>query len=469
MPPATPSSIVSTNPISALLTIINSSTTELQSLHAQNGSQIPSLDAYYKPSLLEGDPRVVELTKLVVAAANQLIATVRAPRDTFWEYVPGMYLSAALGFVVEVDVAEILNEAPNKSLHAKDIAFAANCDASHIARVLRYLATRHIFREVTPDVFANNKLSSALIKTNGKTVKELKAKPLEKYENSGNAAFVGHLVGEGLKSSSAMIDFLKNSRKGANSPFNMAWGTNKSLWDWYAEPKEEWRFGRFVAAMQFVAETYKDSIFQNAYNWASLKSTDVIVDVGGNMGSVSLAIAKMFPETRFVIQDLPPVIEEAKPFWKAHFPEAIANGRVKLEAHDFFLTQPIKGAAIYFCRFIIQDWPDADCIKIMKRLREAASPTSKLILFEIGIPYACADPTRYDADVERRSAPYPLIPNLGKGGGSNPTNVDMTMLNLLNGQGRSIGQFVELGNATGWKLASAKNDELSIFTFSAAA
>lgn len=60
-----------------------------------------------------------------------------------------------------------------------------------------------------------------------------------------------------------MIDFLKNSRKGANSPFNMAWGTNKSLWDWYAEPKEEWRFGRFVAAMQFVAETYKDSIFQN--------------------------------------------------------------------------------------------------------------------------------------------------------------------------------------------------------------
>lgn len=63
----------------------------------------------------------------------------------------------------------------------------------------------------------------------------------------------------------------------------------------------------------------------------------------------------------------------------------------------------------------------------MKRLREAASPTSKLILFEIGIPYACADPTRYDADVERRSAPYPLIPNLGKGGGSNPTNVDMTV------------------------------------------
>ncbi|KAF9465675.1 S-adenosyl-L-methionine-dependent methyltransferase [Collybia nuda] len=379
-----------------------------------------------------------------------------------------MYLSAAIGFVVDVNIPEILNEAPNHSLHAKDIASAAGCDTSHVSRVLRYLATRHIFREVTPDVFANNKLSSSLLKGNGKSLGELQAKPLEKYENSGNAAFVGHLIGEGLKSSSSMIEFLKSSGKAGHSPFSMAWGTEKRLWDWYAEPDNGWRFGRFVAAMQFVAQTYKDSIFQNAFNWKSLKSTDVIVDVGGNMGTVSLAIAKMFPETKFVIQDLPPVIEGAKPFWQANFPEAIENGRVKLEAHDFFQPQPVKGAAVYFCRFIIQDWPDSECIKILKRIREAAGPSSKLILFEIGIPYACADPTRYTADVEQRSAPYPLIPNLGKGGGMNPTNVDMQMLNLLNGQGRNIRQFIELGEATNWKLESVKNDELSIFTFSAA-
>ena len=94
-------------------------------------------------------------------------------------------------------------------------------------------------------------------------------------------------------------------------------------------------------------------------------------------------------------------------------------------AYDFFQPQPVKGAAVYFCRFVIQDWPDAECIKILKRIREAASPSSRLILFEVGIPYACADPTTYAGEVERRSAPYPLIPNLGKGGGPNPTNVDM--------------------------------------------
>lgn len=40
---------------------------------------------------------------------------------------------------------------------------------------------------------------------------------------------------------------------------------------------------------------------------------------------------------------------------------------------------------------------------------------------------------KYAGDVEQRSAPYPLIPNLGKGGGLNPTNVDMQVRSLLYG------------------------------------
>jgi hypothetical protein len=39
------------------------------------------------------------------------------------------------------------------------------------ARILRLLATNHIFTEVSPDVFANNRLSSAL--DTGKSVEEL--------------------------------------------------------------------------------------------------------------------------------------------------------------------------------------------------------------------------------------------------------------------------------------------------------
>ena len=43
-----------------------------------------------------------------------------------------------------------------------------------LARILRLLATNHIFTEVSPDVFANNRLSSVL--DTGNSVEELLAK-----------------------------------------------------------------------------------------------------------------------------------------------------------------------------------------------------------------------------------------------------------------------------------------------------
>jgi hypothetical protein len=44
--------------------------------------------------------------------------------------------------------------------------------SAHTARILRYLASRHVFTEVTPDVYANNRISSILAK----------AKPLEELK-----------------------------------------------------------------------------------------------------------------------------------------------------------------------------------------------------------------------------------------------------------------------------------------------
>jgi hypothetical protein len=41
-------------------------------------------------------------------------------------------------------------------------------------RILRYLAARHVFTEVSPNIFTNNRLSSVLFKA--KTLQEIEAK-----------------------------------------------------------------------------------------------------------------------------------------------------------------------------------------------------------------------------------------------------------------------------------------------------
>ena len=43
-----------------------------------------------------------------------------------------------------------------------------------VARLLRYLATHHVYKEISPDIFVNNRISSLL--DTGKSVKNILAK-----------------------------------------------------------------------------------------------------------------------------------------------------------------------------------------------------------------------------------------------------------------------------------------------------
>lgn len=45
-------------------------------------------------------------------------------------------------------------------------------------------------------------------------------------------------------------------------------------------------------------------------NWAGLKEDDIVVDVGGGIGTVALAFAQAHPHLRFIIQDRGPVVED---------------------------------------------------------------------------------------------------------------------------------------------------------------
>ena len=63
----------------------------------------------------------------------------------------------------------------------------------HLARILRLLATHHIFDEIAPNVFANNRHSAVL--DTAKSINELQAKPDERYDGtSGLSALLCHVL-----------------------------------------------------------------------------------------------------------------------------------------------------------------------------------------------------------------------------------------------------------------------------------
>jgi hypothetical protein len=68
----------------------------------------------------------------------------------------------------------------------------------------------------------------------------------------------------------------------------------------------------------------------------------------------------------------------------------------------------------FFVRNMMQDWSDADCIKILAHLRDASQPTTQLVIGGDIILHACDEPAIEDIPgAAYPSTPPPLQPNLG--------------------------------------------------------
>ena len=74
------------SPLSALLSILTKSINTLESTYSEANLQYPSLDAPFAPTPLDGNPELIQATRHAVAAAAQIIATIRVPIETVQEY-----------------------------------------------------------------------------------------------------------------------------------------------------------------------------------------------------------------------------------------------------------------------------------------------------------------------------------------------------------------------------------------------
>lgn len=62
------------------------------------------------------------------------------------------------------------------------------------------------------------------------------------------------------------------------------------------------------------------------------------------------------------------------------------QGRIEFMTHDFFHPQPVKGADVYLLRWILHDWPDAYCVKILRALRPALKKNVRVLVAEAVMP-----------------------------------------------------------------------------------
>lgn len=131
-------------------------------------------------------------------------------------------------------------------------------------------------------------------------------------------------------------------------------------------------------SMSHSFKGFEPSHLVDAFPWDSM-GAQTLVDIGGSHGKVSIALAQQVTSMNCIIQDRPEVVAGAKT------PPELA-GRVKFMVHDFFTEQPVKGADVYFFRWIFHDWSDKYCIKILQCLIPALKHGARVIVNENVIP-----------------------------------------------------------------------------------
>lgn len=99
------------DPLKSLIEILTTQTTILQAAYAKADAEVPSIDSPFQFAPLEFDPSLKEARHLIAAAAMQLIATVQSPMEVLQARLFGIYDTITLGFVVDVNIPEILKDA----------------------------------------------------------------------------------------------------------------------------------------------------------------------------------------------------------------------------------------------------------------------------------------------------------------------------------------------------------------------
>ena len=181
-----------------------------------------------------------------------------------------------------------------------------------------------------------------------------------------------------------------NLTDGLRQGYSLSHNTDENPFD--VIKRDPARQQQFVNAMDYshLHPSYSMDHLINHFDFGSI-GAGTIVDVGGSHGQVSIEIAKKYPQVKCIVQDLPDTIAGLD----SRVPEPLRNNITGM-AHDFLTPQPVHGADIYLFRWILHDWSDKYCVKILKCLVPALKKGAKIVISDICVP----QPGQLDASAD---------------------------------------------------------------------
>ncbi|MFS8097955.1 acetylserotonin O-methyltransferase [Lentzea alba] len=305
------------------------------------------------------------------------------------EHALGYLYSSALNTAARLGIADHLHDGPRS---AAELAATTGTHGPHLHRLLRFLATRGVFREDDEFRFHLTPLAEPLRADSPKSLRD----------------FILSL------GDSIYLDPARRLHDTVHS----------------GQPVFEEIFGA-----PFYSYLAGDPVAGPAYDsgmaaFSKLVSNDVtaaydfpenatVVDIGGGRGGLLRSILLQHPKLTGVLFDLPTTVEHHV------LDEPALAGRWSVESGDFF--EKIPAGDIYLLKHVFASWPDADCARLLAACRAAISPNGRILVINGVIPPG--------------NDPHP-----GK-------TIDILMMTLLHGKERTLPEYESLITEAGFTVS----------------
>ncbi|EJP61307.1 O-methyltransferase bik3 [Beauveria bassiana] len=390
----------------SLAKIISAESNKLESYCRSHGIPTPSFDADAPKDFPKLPDDIQKSRHEIIFAASELSGLVRGPRESVRWGVWGFLDSLTLQIINHYGIATLVPTSGTISF--AELQSKTSLDAINLARVLRHAMTSHIFCEPKPGAIAHTALSRCLAEDDA----------LQNWIGF-NSEDIFPAAANVVKSLEAHPEATSLTTTGFNFAFNTV-GMEPMFVTFGKNPKAAKRMGAAMASLT-GGEGYEVRYFVDNYDLSDVdKNSGTLVDIGGSHGFVCVDLAKKWKNMKFIVQDLPKTVESApSPISED---DSVAS-RITLQAHDFFKEQPIKGADVYFFRWIIHNYSTPYATGILKNLVPSLKPGARIVI--------------NDHCLRQPGMENPWDEKLMRG-------MDMIMLTLLNAQERDENEFKAL-------------------------
>jgi O-methyltransferase domain/Dimerisation domain len=188
------------------------------------------------------------------------------------------------------------------------------------------------------------------------------------------------------------------------------------VWEYFATHQTEG--AAFTQAMTSLTSTVAAETARSI----DTSAVKVAADIGGAEGAMIHALLRENPKLQGIVFDRPQVAASAASAAK----ELGFDDRLAAVAGDFFESVP--EADLYLLKYILHDWDDASCVRILQNCRRAMRPGARIAVIEL------------------------LLGEIGEPGLA--PMMDINMMVMVTGRERSLREYQKLFNAAGLGVSS---------------